>query len=204
MRVMRCGCDGALRACDGRSIAASLERPDAFEAVFERHFDIVWRYACRRAGAQVADDVASQTFVVAFDKRRRFRDGVCDARPWLLGIATNLLRRHRRSELARLRAQAAAPVERDPGIEGAIERADAAEFAPLAAEALAAMSRRDREILALLAWADLTYEEIAEALNVPVGTVRSRAHRARARIRELLDAAGATPDEGELIAARAT
>jgi RNA polymerase sigma factor (sigma-70 family) len=201
---MRCGCDGALRACDGRSIAASLERPDAFEVVFERHFDIVWRYACRRAGPQVADDVASQTFVVAFDKRRRFRDGVCDARPWLLGIATNLLRRHRRSELARLRAQAAAPVERDAGIEGAIERADAAELAPLAAEALAALSRRDREILALLAFADLTYVEIAEALNVPVGTVRSRAHRARARIRELLDAAGATTNEGELIAARAT
>jgi RNA polymerase sigma-70 factor (ECF subfamily) len=200
---MRCGCDGALRACDGRSIAASLDDPAAFEGVFERHFDVVWRYACRRAGAQVADDVASQTFVVAFDKRGRFREGVCDARPWLLGIATNLLRRHRRSELARLRAYAAAPVERPAGIEDAVERASAAELGRVAAQALARLSRRDREILALLAFADLTYEEIAEALSVPVGTVRSRAHRARARIRELLDAAGATTDEGELIAARA-
>src|SRR3954447_25781715 len=188
---MRCGCDGALRACDGRSIAASLERPESFEAVFERHFDIVWRYACRRAGAQVADDVASQTFVVAFDKRRRFRDDFCDARPWLLGIATNLLRRHRRSELARLRAQAAAPVERDPGMEEAVDRATAAMLAPVAARALAKLPRRDREILALLAWAELTYEQIGEALGIPVGTVRSRAHRARARVRELLDAEAA-------------
>jgi RNA polymerase sigma-70 factor (ECF subfamily) len=183
--------------CDGRAIAASLRDPEAFEAVFARHFDVVWRYACRRAGAQVADDVASQTFVVAFDRRRKFRDGVCNARPWLLGIATNLLRRHRRTELSRLRAHAAAPVDRAPGIEDAVDRASAARLAPVAAQALAKLSRRDREILALLAWAELTYEEIAQALDVPVGTVRSRAHRARARIRELLDAAAATTEEGE-------
>jgi RNA polymerase sigma-70 factor (ECF subfamily) len=183
--------------CDGRAIAASLRDPEAFEAVFARHFDVVWRYACRRAGAQVADDVASQTFVVAFDQRRKFRDGVCTARPWLLGIATNLLRRHRRTELSRLRAHAAAPVDRAPGIEDAVDRASAARLAPVAAQALAKLSRRDREILALLAWAELTYEEIAQALDVPVGTVRSRAHRARARIRELLDAAAATTEEGE-------
>jgi len=123
---------------------------------------------------------------------------VCDARPWLLGIATNLLRRHRRTELGRLRAHAAAPVDRARGLaDDALDRASAAELAPVAAAALARLSRRDREILALLAWADLTYEEIAEALDVPVGTVRSRAHRARARIRELLDAAAATTEEGE-------
>jgi RNA polymerase sigma factor (sigma-70 family) len=195
---MRCGCQGRRPDCDGTAIAVSLRQPDAFEAVFARHFDVVWRYACRRAGAQVADDVASQTFVVAFDRRRTFRDGVCDARPWLLGIATNLLRRHRRTELGRLRAHAAAPVDRARGMaDDALDRASAAELAPVAAAALARLSRRDREILALLAWADLTYEEIAQALDVPVGTVRSRAHRARARIRELLDAAAATTEEGE-------
>ena len=199
---MRCGCDGTRPECDGTAIAASLRDPDAFEAVFARHFDVVWRYACRRAGPQVADDVSSQTFVVAFDRRRKFRDGVCEARPWLLGIATNLLRRHRRTELSRLRAHAAAPVDRAPGMEDALDRASAAELAPVAAEALARLSRRDREILALLAWAELTYEEIAQALDVPVGTVRSRAHRARVRIRELPDAAVATTDEGEPQSAR--
>jgi RNA polymerase sigma-70 factor (ECF subfamily) len=188
---MRCGCDGAQPECDGTAIAASLRDPQAFEAVFERHFDVVWRYACRRAGAQVADDVAAQTFAVAFDRRDRFRDGVCNARPWLLGIATNLLRRHRRTELSRLRAHASAPVERAPGMEEALDRAEAATLAPVAARALAKLGRRDREILALLAWADLTYEEIGEALGIPVGTVRSRAHRARARVRELLDAEAA-------------
>ena len=188
---MRCGCDGAQPGCDGAAIAASLRDPRAFEAVFERHFDVVWRYACRRAGAQVADDVAAQTFVVAFDRRSRFRDGVCSARPWLLGIATNLLRRHRRTELTRLRAQAAAPIERSPGMDEAVDRATAATLAPVAARALAKLPRRDREILALLAWAELTYEQIAEALGIPVGTVRSRAHRARVRVRELLEAEAA-------------
>jgi RNA polymerase sigma factor (sigma-70 family) len=188
---MRCGCDGAQPGCDGAAIAASLRDPRAFEVVFERHFDVVWRYACRRAGAQVADDVAAQTFVVAFDRRSRFRDGVCSARPWLLGIATNLLRRHRRTELSRLRAQAAAPIERSPGMDEAVDRATAATLAPVAARALAKLPRRDREILALLAWAELTYEQIAEALGIPVGTVRSRAHRARARVRELLEAEAA-------------
>jgi RNA polymerase sigma factor (sigma-70 family) len=188
---MRCGCDGAQPGCDGTAIAASLRDPRAFEAVFERHFDVVWRYACRRAGAQVADDVAAQTFVVAFDRRSRFRDGVCSARPWLLGTATNLLRRHRRTELSRLRAQAAAPIERSPGMDEAVDRATAATLAPVAARALAKLPRRDREILALLAWAELTYEQIAEALGIPVGTVRSRAHRARVRVRELLEAEAA-------------
>ena len=188
---MRCGCDGAQPGCDGAAIAASVRDPRAFEAVFERHFDVVWRYACRRAGAQVADDVAAQTFVVAFDRRSRFRDGVCSARPWLLGIATNLLRRHRRTELTRLRAQAAAPIERSPGMDEAVDRATAATLAPVAARALAQLPRRDREILALLAWAELTYEQIAEALGIPVGTVRSRAHRARVRVRELLEAEAA-------------
>ena len=90
----------------------------------------MWRYACRRAGAQVADDVASQTFVVAFDRRRTFRDGVCDARPWLLGIATNLLRRHRRTQLGRLRAHAAAPLDRARGMaDDALDRASAVEAA---------------------------------------------------------------------------
>jgi RNA polymerase sigma factor (sigma-70 family) len=188
---MRCGCDGAQPGCDGTAIAASLRDPRAFEAVFERHFDVVWRYACRRAGAQVADDVAAQTFVVAFDRRSRFRDGVCSARPWLVGIATNLLRRHRRTELSRLRAQAAAPIERSPGMDEAVDRATAATLAPVAARALAKLPRRDREILALLAWAELTYVQIAEALGIPVGTVRSRAHRARVRVRELLEAEAA-------------
>jgi RNA polymerase sigma-70 factor (ECF subfamily) len=76
-------------------------------------------------------------------------------------------------------------------MEEALDRAEAAKLAPVAARALAKLGRRDREILALLAWADLTYEEIGEALGIPVGTVRSRAHRARARVRELLDAEAA-------------
>jgi len=192
-RDVTCGCPDSGSDCDGRAIAASLHDAARFEAVFERHIRVVWGYAARRAGRDVADDVASQTFTVAFDRRERFRDGVCDARPWLLGIATNLLRRHRRSEVARLRALAAAPVERASGLDDAIARADAAAVAPAVAAALARLGRRDREVLALLAWGELGYEEIAEALGVPVGTVRSRIHRARARVLELLGPEMAIP-----------
>ena len=184
--------DGA-ETHDGQVIARSVRDPSAFGEIFDRHFTHVWRYLASRAGREVADDLAAQVFEVALDRRARFREDVTDAAPWLLGIATNLLRRHWRSERTRWRALARMPV--DPGSldpAEAHDRLDAvAQRGPLAA-AFRQLGRRDREIIALLAWADLTYEEAAAALDVPVGTVRSRTHRARQRLRELLDREAAT------------
>jgi RNA polymerase sigma-70 factor, ECF subfamily len=185
--------EGSAETHDGQVIARSVRDPSAFGEIFDRHFTHVWRYLASRGGREVADDLAAQVFEVALDRRARFRPEVPDAGPWLLGIATNLLRRHWRSERTRWRALARMPVDSaslDPA-EGH-DRLDAvAQRGPLAA-AFRQLGRRDREIIALLAWADLTYEEAAVALDVPVGTVRSRTHRARQRLRELLDRDAAT------------
>jgi len=160
---------------DADAIRASMTEPEAFAAVFDRHFDAVHAYAHRRVGPSLADEIASETFTRAFDHRSRYDASREDARPWLLGISANLLRRHWRAEKRRLNAYA-----RSAG------RPDASLAEPVAAElasALESLPRREREPLLLLAWADLGYEEIAVALGIPVGTVRSRISRARARLR---------------------
>jgi RNA polymerase sigma factor (sigma-70 family) len=176
---------------DAEAIAASLDQGQAFVALFDRHFDVVQRYLRRRLPAAIADDLAAETFTVAFDARARYDLARPDARPWLFGIATNLLRRHRRSELRELHALARSGVPSDPGTAGDAERRlDAQAAGPLLAEALASLEVRDRDALLLFAWGELGYEEIAGALEVPVGTVRSRLHRARRIVRTRLAAAG--------------
>lgn len=180
---------------DSIAISASLSSPDAFSAVFDRHLDAIHGYLQRRVGRDLADELSSQTFLVAFDRRDRYDLSRPDAGPWLFGIATNLLRRHRRTEVRQLRAYARAA--RDPvtdPFEGAEERIDASEQRRLLVEALAGLPAEERDALLLYAWAELSYAEVADALDVPVGTVRSRLSRARARVREPLEAAGARND----------
>ena len=176
---------------DAEAIAASLDEGQAFVVLFDRHFDVVQRYLRRRLPGATADDLAAETFTVAFDSRARYDLARPDARPWLFGIATNLLRRHRRSELRELRALARAGVPSDRGADGEVERRlDAQAAGPLLAGALASLATRDRDVLLLFAWAELGYDEIADALEVPVGTVRSRLHRARRLVRTRLASAG--------------
>jgi RNA polymerase sigma factor (sigma-70 family) len=186
---------------DAQVIAESLDDPTAFALVFDRHFDAVHRYLARRVGVDLADDLADETFTTAFDLRRRYDPGHPDARPWLLGIATNLVRHHRRSEARRLRAYARLdrPTASQGGLEGVEARLDAARMGPLIAEALTHLPDGDRDALLLFAWADLRYEEIAVALRIPVGTVRSRLNRARRRLRELLAASGQSLDDDTLL-----
>jgi RNA polymerase sigma factor (sigma-70 family) len=177
---------------DVQVIAASRSEPHAFAIIFDRHYDAVHRYLARRVGADLADDLAAEAFTDAFDFRARFDTARTDARPWLFGIATNLLRHHLRSEARRLRAYAR--VDRPPDIheaDGVIEaRLDAERAGPMLAAALAQLSTDERDVLLLYAWADLRYEEIAEALQIPIGTVRSRLNRARGRLRELIGRSG--------------
>ncbi len=164
---------------DAAVIRRSLGEPRAFAAVFDRHFDAVHRYAQRRVGRDLADEIAAETFMRAFDTRRRYDLSSADARPWLLGIATNLLRRHWRTERRRLVAYHRAAARPD-------EARVPADLAGELAAALDALAVGDREALLLYAWADLSYEEIAVGLDIPVGTVRSRIARARRRLRERL------------------
>jgi RNA polymerase sigma factor (sigma-70 family) len=170
---------------DADAIAASLSEPRAFVDVFDRHFDAIHRYLRRRVGTHVADDLASETFAQAFEHRRRFDGRRPDARPWLYGIAHNLLRHHYRDEERALRTYARTGV--DP-IHGSSE--DAGPPHPELADALANLSPGERDVLLLVAWAELEYAEVAGALGIPVGTVRSRLNRARGRVRELLERSG--------------
>jgi RNA polymerase sigma factor (sigma-70 family) len=178
---------------DAEAIAGSLKDPRRFEVVFDRHYDAVRRYLQRRSGLEVGEELAAQTFLVAFDRREAFDGRSPSARPWLMGIATNVLRHHLRDERTRLTAYGKVPPM--PGTTDLDEDALAAAVAaPLMWRAVAALQPRDRDALLLLVFADLSYEEIARALGVPVGTVRSRIHRARRSLRERLPGLGAILD----------
>jgi RNA polymerase sigma-70 factor (ECF subfamily) len=175
---------------DGAVIAASIEDPSRFAAIFDRHYAEIQRYVARRVSSAEADDIAAETFVIALRTRRRYETMTPDARPWLYGIAANLLRRHWRRERRQLNAYARTgidPLQHHDDQTAVDRRVDAQADAHKIAAALAALRPTDREVLLLFAWADLSYEEIAGALRIPVGTVRSRLARARARIRVALD-----------------
>jgi RNA polymerase sigma factor (sigma-70 family) len=157
----------------------SLSEPNAFEPIFDRHFAAVHRYLHRRAGRELADELAAETFAVAFERRAgcRAHESVL---PWLYGIATNLLRRRRRAEYRQLRAYGRTGVDRWAAYEDeAVARVDGSSRGAPLARALAAMRPPQRDALLLYALADLSYDEIAFALDVPVGTVRTWLHRAR-------------------------
>ncbi|MFC4059428.1 RNA polymerase sigma factor [Planomonospora corallina] len=175
---------------DAALIERSLADPDAFAGLFDRHADEIHRYAARRLDdAASADDVTAETFLVAFRKRARYDLGRADARPWLYGIASNLISGHRRAETRRLRALARQAPERAAGFEErSAERVTADLLRPALAAALTRLSSAERDLLLLVAWAELSYEEAAEALGIPVGTVRSRLSRTRTKIRRFLEA----------------
>jgi RNA polymerase sigma factor (sigma-70 family) len=165
----------------------------AFRDVFERHHVEIRRYLRHRvADATVAEDLAAETFARAFAARNAFADRGHGVRPWLFQIATNLLRdelraRARRRTLSeRLRGERPAPVCLPTGSD------------PELAAALATLRRDELDVLLLFAWAELSYDEIAAALGVPVGTVRSRLSRARARLRSEL----AVPAAPSVVSAR--
>jgi RNA polymerase sigma factor (sigma-70 family) len=184
----------SVQGSDSGVIEESLIDPAVFAVLFDRHYERIWRYACRRAGPAVADELASETFVRAFAARAQYDRGRLDASPWLYGIATNLLRGHRRAEARRMRAyaRAAEPAESHGGLDGVERRVDAAACAPRVAAALASLKPADRDAVLLLALGDLGYEAIAIATGVPVGTVRSRLSRARRQLQHELGLAQAS------------
>ena len=159
----------------------SVAMPAMFGAVFDRHARSVYRYVRRRVGDEFASDVTAEVFARAFRDRGRFDGRGDSALPWLLGIGTNVMRVHRRSEERRLRAYARAAESERVGMptDEIADRVDAEAVSGVLSEALAALPVRQRDVLLLHAWADLSASEIAVALAVPAGTVRSDLHRAR-------------------------
>lgn len=176
---------------DAELIEASRQEPDQFTEIFDRYYAEIHRYVDRRLGADAADDIASETFLVAFRKRAGFDADQGLARSWLYGIATRLVSRHRRNEVRRYRALAR--IGGDPAIEGhedrVAARVTAAGVGARLGAALADLSRGDRDVLLLVALADLTYSEVAQALGVKYGTVCSRLSRARKQISAALGGA---------------
>jgi len=170
---------------DSELIQQSKVTPSAFGGIYDRHAATVHRYAASRVGATLADDVMSETFLVAFDKRHAFDDDQQSAGPWLLGIATNILHRLRRSEARRLKAtmKAATPEVVPDEILAIMTRIDAESAVRSVAAALRQMPSIDRDTIMLFAISGLSYDEIAVAMRVPLGTVRSRLNRARRTLR---------------------
>lgn len=173
-------------ADDATCIRESLQRPEAFRALFQRHHERLRRYVVSRVGPQAADDVVAESFVVAFQARRRFDPASgTDALPWLLGIATNVLARHRAAERRWVEQCAAQYLEHDvpaPFEDDADERTDAALATHALARAMRRLPLREREPLLLHVFGELSYEDIAATLGVPLGTVASRINRGRARL----------------------
>ena len=173
---------------DAAIIGHSRREPECFAAVFDRYYPQIHGFAARRLGQNLADDVAAETFLIAFARRGHYDGSRPDARPWLYGIASNLVARHRRAEERRYRALARAGAgEVSEGYADQVaDRLDAqARRAPLAA-ALAQIAEGDRDVLLLVAWAGLNSEEAGQALGIPAGTARSRLHRARKQLRAAL------------------
>jgi RNA polymerase sigma-70 factor, ECF subfamily len=183
---------------DAEVIRTSIGEPTRFETIFDRHFTPVLAYACRRTGRDVGEDIAAETFTVAFAQRKKFNPARSSALPWLLGIATNLMRRQARWERAQLAAvgRQAAQQKLLDNEDNVVEALDARASLSTMSRALASLRQGDRDALLLHGWADLSYEQISEALGVPIGTVRSRIHRARRRLREPRPGETAIPDEG--------
>lgn len=177
-----------LTTSDAGVIERSLDVPEAFAELYDRHAAAIFRFAARRLGRQAAEDLIAETFLVAFRRRESYDLSRLDARPWLYGIAVNVIGKHRRAEVRMLRALARTGV--DPLTDGGVERADdrlaAGALRRELAGALAALPAENREVLLLVAWADLSYEEVGCALGIPIGTVRSRLSRARRKVRDEL------------------
>jgi RNA polymerase sigma factor (sigma-70 family) len=163
-----------------------------FADMYERYFSEIHRYIAGRLGREVADDIAADTFVIALGKRDGFDPRRGTLRAWLYGIAANLVAQQQRAERRRYRALARAGARdlADGHEERVVSWVAAEGLQPQLASALARLSREERDVLLLVALADFSHEEIAQALGIPYGTVGSRLNRARKKIRNALGQEG--------------
>jgi RNA polymerase sigma factor (sigma-70 family) len=181
---------------DAEILARASRQPELFGVLFDRHFATIHRYLERRVGRDAADELSGDVFRIAFERRSRFRSVHESALPWLYGLATNLVLKRWRGEKRRLRALARlAGRSRDPAddFDGADSRLAAQALRVQLLEALASLPKGDRDVVVLVAWEDFSYEEVAAALEIPIGTVRSRLNRARRALREPLGDIGNEP-----------
>jgi RNA polymerase sigma factor (sigma-70 family) len=180
------------QSTDADELTASIEDPSRFSEIVRRHFAEIFRYLSRRAGSD-AEDLAAETFVIAFRRRSTYDLERSDARPWLYGIATNVLRHHRRSEMRQLTAYAKSQrlvghLTDVPGIEETVvEGLDNSISVARLASAFALLDDDHRDVLYLVGVAGLDYQQAADALGLRLGTLKSRVARARSSLRDLLE-----------------
>jgi RNA polymerase sigma-70 factor (ECF subfamily) len=172
---------------------ATAGDPAAFGTLFERHGQTVYNYCFRRTAEwATAEDLTSVVFLESWRRRRHVRMHGESVLPWLLGVAANVVRnrnrglRRYRAALERLPFESTADFAAD--VDG---RLDDERRMGRVLGALERLPGPDQDILTLCIWSDLTYEQAAVALDLPVGTVRSRLSRARRRLQAELD----EPDE---------
>lgn len=185
---------------DAELIARSCREPGLFEPLFERHFAAVYRYLRRRVGDASAEELAAETFLRAFAGRERYRPhSSTSALPWLFGIATNLMLEQARRQERQKRAYDRVAVAAERLAEGdwAGDHLIAVEEAERIVAVVSLLPEPQREVLLLRAWADLTSEEIGEALAIPAATARSRLGRARAAVAAVLSEDETTTDAVE-------
>jgi RNA polymerase sigma-70 factor (ECF subfamily) len=165
-----------------------LDPGGRFSEVFDAYFGEIHRYAAKRLGRDAAADVAAQTFLEAFRQRQRYDPERAGVRTWLYGIATKVIGRHRRDEVRTLRALARLGPGCDSGeyADRVDSRVSAEGVRGELATAIAALPGGQRDVLLLVALADLSHEEVAAALGISYGTVGSRLSRARTALRKAL------------------
>ena len=184
---------------DAQIVQLSLADPSVFAALFERHASSVHRYLLKRVGPQNAEDLVGETFVAAFRSRTNYDVSSADARPWLFGIATHLIQHYWRSETRRRSREVSSPGDsfsQDHGDEVSQEVFYSSQGSTIA-QALAYLDDAHRDVLLLIAGPGFSYEEVSQALGIPIGTVRSRISRTRSRLRELLGESGQYLNEGQ-------
>lgn len=176
------------RLTDADIVRASIGDPGRFGEIFDRYGEDILRYTGARLGRDLAEDVTAETFLAAFRARGRYDPSRENARPWLYGIAIRQIGKHSRAERRYRQALSRARVDLVTAdfVDLVADRVTAQQLRPRLSEVLSGLSRQDRELLLLVAWTDLTYEESAQALGVSVSAVKSRLYRIRARTRQAL------------------
>jgi RNA polymerase sigma-70 factor (ECF subfamily) len=156
---------------------------DEFAARYDEHHVAVFRFAARRLGPETAEDVVAEAFTIAWARIASFDPARGEFVSWLFGIVTNVISRHHRQETRQWRAFSKVGVHgTDSFDEELANRLDADVRWPHVASLLAEMSGQDRDVLLLHVWQEMTYQQVADTLGIPVGTVRSRIARARGRL----------------------
>jgi RNA polymerase sigma factor (sigma-70 family) len=187
--------DNGCNMDDGVTIEGSWSTPERFAEIFDRHYVALFAFCARRVGAILADDIVNETFCVAFDRRGSYATRERpNARPWLMGIAINVMRHDFRRQLRearafdRLNATESYP-DHDSSVVNDVEAINQMDLVRVA---LAKVPDQELEALLLFVLDRHTYEQIAEVLQIPIGTVRSRIHRARRHLSDLLAASEAS------------